>query len=153
VTRQWDDWACFWHSSTSIRRRTFVSAGIKPCLRFKRLRKMLSHTPSPYYVLAHPIGVRVPQVGYHCLKPLSDFSYSLHRTLTNLLCWFWFSQHLSITVPSLHNGISHVTPKRFLLTFEVEHFHWTLLVVLVFSLSNSQHSVKCISSCPTNLEI
>jgi hypothetical protein len=57
VTCYWDDWACFWHSGTSIRGRIFVSARIRAGSRFKRFLcfdLMFSDTPLRCF--------RVPQV-------------------------------------------------------------------------------------------
>jgi hypothetical protein len=36
LTSYWEHWACFWHVSTSVRGRIFVSAKIRASSRFKR---------------------------------------------------------------------------------------------------------------------
>jgi hypothetical protein len=65
LTCYWDDWACFWHASTSIQGRIFVSARIRAGSRFKRflcfvLIEVRCFRVPPKMSLRSPGGTRTP---------------------------------------------------------------------------------------------
>jgi hypothetical protein len=63
LTCSWHDWACFWHASTSLPGRIFLSARIRAGSRFKRFLCSVFEYSSR--CLCVPSGVRVPHVEYH----------------------------------------------------------------------------------------
>jgi hypothetical protein len=56
-------WACFWHASTSIQRRIFVSSRIRRSSGFKRF---LCFVLTDVGCLCLPQEVHIPKVEYHC---------------------------------------------------------------------------------------
>jgi hypothetical protein len=62
---QWDDWSCCWQASNSIQGRIFMSARIRSNSRFKRF---LCSILIDIRCFRLPLGVRVPQVEYHCCR-------------------------------------------------------------------------------------
>jgi hypothetical protein len=107
LTCYWDDWACFWHASTSVRGRIFVSARIRGGSRLKRL---------VCFVLIDVRCFRVPpEKSLHAIEDhwsrkcgILDISQS-HRPLvhdTGIALLFCFFTEFSFSVHHLNESVT-----------------------------------------------